>query len=133
MTNLTDEALAIGTADRSDGLNALMTKLQPLIDGGRLDNLVDLASLISDMIDLLDAAMVEKLANQFENATAATWTVSNAVRMARAEVAAAPEPPGVYALIKLLNEPDTRKGVAVVLKTLNIIARQLYPPERTTS
>ncbi|WP_223450954.1 MULTISPECIES: DUF1641 domain-containing protein [unclassified Pseudomonas] len=125
MTNLTDETLAIGTADRSEGLDALMAKLQPLIDGGRLDNLVDLLSLTSDMVDLLDAAMVEKLARLFENATAATWTVSNAVRMARAEVAAAPEPPGVYALIKLLNEPDTRKGVAVVLKTLNVIGRQL--------
>jgi uncharacterized protein YjgD (DUF1641 family) len=125
MTNLTDETLAIGTADRSEGLKALMAKLQPLIDGGRLDNLVDLLSLTSDMVDLLDAAMVEKLARLFENATAATWTVSNAVRMARAEVAAAPEPPGVYALIKLLNEPDTRKGVAVVLKTLNVIGRQL--------
>ncbi|WP_207286338.1 DUF1641 domain-containing protein [Pseudomonas sp. FW300-N2A2] len=125
MTNLTDETLAIGTADRSEGLVALMAKLQPLIDGGRLDNLVDLLSLTSDMVDLLDAAMVEKLARLFENATAATWTVSNAVRMARAEVAAAPEPPGVYALIKLLNEPDTRKGVAVVLKTLNVIGRQL--------
>ncbi|UCP09558.1 DUF1641 domain-containing protein [Pseudomonas sp. MM213] len=125
MTNLTDETLAIGTADRSEGLDALMAKLKPLIDGGRLDNLVDLLSLTSDMVDLLDAAMVEKLARLFENATAATWTVSNAVRMARAEVAAAPEPPGVYALIKLLNEPDTRKGVAVVLKTLNVIGRQL--------
>ena len=125
MTNLTDETLAIGTADRSEGLKVLMAKLQPLIDGGRLDNLVDLLSLTSDMVDLLDAAMVEKLARLFENATAATWTVSNAVRMARAEVAAAPEPPGVYALIKLLNEPDTRKGVAVVLKPLNVIGRQL--------
>lgn len=125
MTNLTDETLAIGTADRSEGLDALMAKLQPLIDGGRLDNLIDLLSLTSDIVDLLDAAMVEKLARLFENATAATWTVSNAVRMAHAEVAAAPEPPGVYALIKLLNEPDTRKGVAVVLKTLNVIGRQL--------
>ncbi|WP_223436413.1 MULTISPECIES: DUF1641 domain-containing protein [unclassified Pseudomonas] len=125
MTNLTDETLAIGTADRSEGLVALMAKLQPLIDGGRLDNLVDLLSLISDIIDLLDPAMVEKLARLLENATATTWTLSNAVRMARAEVAAAPEPPGVYALIKLLNEPDTRKGVAVVLKTLNVIGRQL--------
>ena len=125
MTNLTDETLAIGTADRSEGLDALMAKLQPLIDGGRLDNLVDLLSLISDIIDLLDPAMVEKLARLLENATATTWTLSNAVRMARAEVAAAPEPPGVYALIKLLNEPDTRKGVAVVLKTLNVIGRQL--------
>jgi uncharacterized protein YjgD (DUF1641 family) len=124
MTNLSDETLTIGTADSSAGLNALMTKLQPLIDSGRLDNIVDVLSLVSDMVDLLDAAMVEKLALQFENATAATWTISNAVRRAHAEVAAA-KPPSVIALIRLLNDPDTRKGVAVVLKSLNVIGRQL--------
>ena len=128
MTNLSDETLATSAAGMpvTPGLTALMAKLQPLIDGGRLDNIVDVLSLVSDMSDLLDAAMVEKLARLFENATAATWTVSNAVRLAKAEVAAAaPEPPGVYALLKLLNDPDTRKGVAVVLKTLNVIGRQL--------
>lgn len=124
MTNLSDETLTIGTADSSAGLNALMTKLQPLIDSGRLDNIVDVLSLVSDMVDLLDAAMVEKLALQFENATAATWTISNAVRRAYAEVAAA-KPPSVMALVRLLNDPDTRKGVAVVLKSLNVIGRQL--------
>jgi len=127
MTNLSDETLATNAAGMPaiPGLATLMAKLQPLIDGGRLDNIVDVLSLVSDMTDLLDAAMVEKLARLFENTTAATWTVSNAVRVAKAEVAAAPEPPGAYALLKLLNEPDTRKGVAVVLKTLNVIGRQL--------
>ena len=127
MTNLSDETLATSAAGMpaTPGLAALMAKLQPLIDGGRLDNIVDGLSLVSDMSDLLDAAMVEKLARLFENATAATWTVSNAVRLAKAEVAAAPKPPGAYALLKLLNDPDTRKGVAVVLRTLNVIGRQL--------
>lgn len=121
---LSDETLAIHAAG-TPGLNALMAKLQPLLDGGRLDNIVDALSLVSDMIDLLDPAMVEKLAQLFEHATASTWMIGNAVRLAKAEVAAAPEPPGAYALIKLLNDPDTRKGVAVVLKSLNVIGRQL--------
>ncbi|RVD77258.1 hypothetical protein [Pseudomonas koreensis] len=107
------------------GLNNLMEKLQPLIDNGRLDNLVDLLSLVSDTVDLLDAAMVEKLAQLFENGTAAIWTVSNAVRVAKAEVSAQSSASGILALLKLLNEEDTRKGVAVALKTLNVIGRQL--------
>lgn len=106
-------------------LNALMEKLKPLIDGGRLDNLVDLLSLISDLIDLLDPAMVEKLAQLFENATAATFSVSNAVRFAKADSAANKQPPGFYQLLKLLREPDTRRGVGFALKTLNVIGRQL--------
>ncbi|MGW8465133.1 DUF1641 domain-containing protein [Pseudomonas sp. CLCA07] len=122
--NPLDETLAVSATETPE-LSALMAKLQPLIDGGRLDNIVDLLSLASDMIDLLDTAMVEKLAQLFESATATTWAVGNAVRMAKADIGANPEPPGVYALIKLLNDPDTRKGVAVVLKTLNVIGRQL--------
>ncbi|WP_131669919.1 DUF1641 domain-containing protein [Pseudomonas parakoreensis] len=107
------------------GFTALMAKLQPLIDGGRLENIVDLLSLVSDITDLLDAAMVEKLAQLFENSAAATWAVSNAVRVAKAEISAQSAAPGTLALLKLLNEEDTRKGVAVVLKTLNVIGRQL--------
>ncbi len=42
-----------------EGLQALLDKLQPLIEGHRLDNLVDLLSLLSDLIDLLDPAMVD--------------------------------------------------------------------------
>ncbi|WP_166221052.1 DUF1641 domain-containing protein [Pseudomonas atagonensis] len=107
------------------GLTALMAKMQPLIAGGRVENLVDVLSLVSDIADLLDAAMVEKLALLFENATAATWTASNSLRLAKSEVAAMPEPPSLLTLLKLLNDSDTRKGVAVVLKTLNVIGRQL--------
>jgi uncharacterized protein YjgD (DUF1641 family) len=47
------------------------------------------------------------------------------LRQAKAETAALPESLSVFALLKLLNDTDTRKGVAVVLKTLNIIGRQL--------
>jgi uncharacterized protein YjgD (DUF1641 family) len=104
--------------------SVLMAKLKPLIDGGRMDNLIDLLSLVSDIVDLLDAPMVEKLAQLFEDATVATWTVSNAVRAAKADNAKSEQPPGFYQLLKLLREPDTRRGVGFVLKTLNVIGRQ---------
>ncbi|WP_458725617.1 DUF1641 domain-containing protein [Pseudomonas mandelii] len=119
--NVSNESI---TPPISPGSDALMEKLKPLIDGGRLDNLVDLLSLISDLVDLLDPAMVEKLARLFEGATEATWSVSNAVRMAKADSTANEQPPGFYQL-KLLREPDTRRGVGFALKTLNVIGRQL--------
>jgi uncharacterized protein YjgD (DUF1641 family) len=109
----------------SHGSDALMEKLKPLIDGDRLDNLVDLLSLISDLVDLMDPALVEKLALLFESATEATWSVSNAVRIAKADSAANEQPPGFYQLLKLLRDPDTRRGVGFALKTLNVIGRQL--------
>lgn len=109
----------------SPGFTALMAKLQPLIDSGRLENIVDVLSLVSDAVDLLDAAMVEKLAQLFETVVATTWATGNTLRMATAATSALAEPPSLYALLKLLNERDTRKGVAVVLKTLNLIGREL--------
>lgn len=52
-----------------ESLQALAVKLQPLIEGHRLDNLVDLLSLLSDIVDLLDPAMVDRLAQLFEQVT----------------------------------------------------------------
>ncbi|AZE64789.1 MULTISPECIES: DUF1641 domain-containing protein [Pseudomonas] len=107
------------------GLEALLTKLQPLLDSGRMDNVVDVLALVSDLVDMLDGAMVEKLALLFEQATAVSWNVGNAARMATAQTQAEETPPSLYGLLSLLREPDTRRGVALVLRTLNVLGRQL--------
>ncbi|MGH8382253.1 hypothetical protein [Pseudomonas sp.] len=106
------------------GLEAFLNKLQPLLDGGRLDNLVDLASLLCDLVDLLDAAMVEKLSVQFEQATALSWNLGNAIRLAKAQTRKETTPPGLYGLLLLLREPQTRRGFALVLRVLNAIGHQ---------
>ncbi|KMN15974.1 hypothetical protein TU86_02615 [Pseudomonas weihenstephanensis] len=106
-------------------LGDLLSKLEPLIQSGRLDNLVDALSLVSDTVDLLDPAMVEKLALLFEQITAATWSLGNAVRMASAQTAAQTESPSLRQLLSLLRQEDTRRGCAVALRTLNVIGRQL--------
>lgn len=107
------------------GLETLTKKLQPLLDSARLDNMVDLLSLLCDLIDMLDQAMIEKLAQQFEEATAASWMLGNALRMAKAETSAHVTAPSLYGLFSLLREEDTRRGAALLLRTLNVIGRQL--------
>ncbi|AZE47101.1 hypothetical protein C4K04_1411 [Pseudomonas chlororaphis] len=107
------------------GLDALLEKLQPLLDGGRLDNIVDLLSLLSDLVDLLDQPMVEKLARLFEEGTAVTWTLGNALRLAKTETAAQTAPPGLFELLSLLRDADTRRGMALVLRTLRVVGKQL--------
>ncbi|MDO2211768.1 hypothetical protein Q2457_25060, partial [Escherichia coli] len=57
-----------------ESLQALAVKLQPLIEGHRLDNLVYLLSLLSDIVDLLDPAMVDRLAQLFEQVTSVGWS-----------------------------------------------------------
>ncbi|AMB85351.1 hypothetical protein AWM79_08555 [Pseudomonas agarici] len=107
------------------GLEALLGKLQPLLDGGRMDNIADALALISDLVDLLDSALVEKLAGLFESATAVSWSFGNALRMAKAETTAEEGPPSLFGLLSLLRETDTRRGIALILRTLNVIGKQL--------
>ncbi|QLL16003.1 hypothetical protein [Pseudomonas chlororaphis] len=111
--------------DHNVGLETLLSKLQPLLDGGRMDNIIDALALVSDLVDLLDPALVEKLAGLFEDATAVSWSLGNALRMAKAETTAQAVPPSLYGLLSLLRETDTRRGVALILRTLNVIGRQL--------
>lgn len=84
--------------EQDAGLEALLTKLQPLLDKGRMDNVVDVLALVSDLVDMLDGPMVEKLAEE--------------------------TPPSLYGLLSLLREPYTRRGLALALRTLNVIGRQ---------
>ncbi|VDZ52433.1 Uncharacterised protein [Serratia odorifera] len=45
-------------ATQNESLTALMDKLSPLLASGRLDNVVDLLSLLSDLTDIADNALV---------------------------------------------------------------------------
>lgn len=112
-------------AGGSDALAQLNDKLQPLVDSGRLDNLVDLLALASDLVDLLDAPMVEKLGTLSEQATGAAWTLSNAWRAAQAQGLQEARPPGLGGLFQLSRDEDTRRGLALVLRTLQGLGRQL--------
>ncbi|WP_272014918.1 DUF1641 domain-containing protein [Pseudomonas aeruginosa] len=107
-----------------ESLQALAVKLQPLIEGHRLDNLVDLLSLLSDIVDLLDPAMVDKLALLFEQVTSVGWSVGNAVRVARAELLLE-QSPSLKDLLRLLRDADTRRGLVLVLGSLCSLGRQL--------
>lgn len=79
----------------------------------------------SDVVDLLDPAMVEKLALLFEQLTSVSWSLGKAVRMASAQTAADSQAPTFSQLLSLLRHEDTRRGCAVALRTLNVIGRQL--------
>lgn len=112
-------------AGGTDALALLADKLQPLADSGRLDNIVDLLALASDLVDLLDAPMVEKLGTLSEQATGTAWTLSNAWRAAQAQGLREAQPPGLGGLFKLSRDEDTRRGLALVLRTLQGLGRQL--------
>ncbi|MGK8663316.1 hypothetical protein [Serratia marcescens] len=105
-------------------LAALLEKLQPLLAGGRLDNVVDLLSLLSDVVDIADNALVEKLAGVFEGLVTLGWEGGTALQMAHSELQLNPPPAGFRALYALLKQPDTLLGLTLLLRTLQIIGRR---------
>ncbi|CAI1948214.1 hypothetical protein [Serratia marcescens] len=105
-------------------LAALLEKLQPLLAGGRLDNVVDLLSLLSDVVDIADNALVEKLAGVFEGLVTLGWEGGTALQMAHSELQLNSPPASFRALYALLKQPDTLLGLTLLLRTLQIIGKR---------
>ncbi|NCJ09812.1 hypothetical protein GW643_05340 [Serratia marcescens] len=110
--------------DELQSLAGLLEKLRPLLAGGRLDNVVDLLSLLSDVVDIADNALVEKLAGVFEGLVTVGWEGGTALKMAHSELQLSPPPANFRAAYALLKQPDTLLGVMLLLRTLQIIGRR---------
>lgn len=108
-----------------EGLAALSEKLAPLIQAGRLHNIVDLLSLVSDQIEFIDSEAAEKLSNSFEQSVSAFWLAKNSLRMAAAQVEQKDKPPGMLQLLKSFNDEDVRRSMDFVLTALKVMGQQL--------
>ncbi|VEB74426.1 Uncharacterised protein [Providencia rustigianii] len=69
----------------SESGNHFAEKLAPLLQLNRLDNIVDLLSLVSDLVDILDNSTVERLSNSFEDTLVPVWELGTAYNMAKME------------------------------------------------
>ncbi|CFR21371.1 hypothetical protein ACSMDF_12595 [Yersinia enterocolitica] len=103
----------------------LLKKLQPLITGGRLNNVVDMLSLFSDVVDIADDALVEKLSNIFEDVVSVGWESGNALRMASVELKLNSETVNYRSLYSLFRHQDTLVGIHLLLRTLQIIGQRI--------
>lgn len=115
---LKDQATQAGLAD-------LLEKLAPLLQGRRLHNIVDLLAATSDVIEMTDDAMLQKVMALYEESIGGVWMLSNALRYASAQAAASPEPPTLWQSIKKFNQSeDARRGLDVVSNVLAELGRQ---------
>lgn len=105
------------------GLQELIEKLEPLIAGGRLHRLVDLASIAADLVDMSDKYMVEKLAKAGEELVGGTWALGNAARMAGTQLRALEETPSLIGLLRLAREPEVRRGLTFLLLFAGVIGK----------
>ncbi|MBH1930093.1 hypothetical protein [Serratia rubidaea] len=110
---------------QTEALAALMEKLSPLLASGRLNNVVDALSLTSDLADIADNALVDKLAALFDDLTSAGWEGGMALKMAYSELQQNEQPATLRGLYALLRQPETLLGLMLVLRTLNIIGGRM--------
>lgn len=103
----------------------LFNKLQPLLAGGRLNNVVDMLSLFSDLVDIADNALIEKLSYLFEDVVSVGWEGGNALRMANTELKLNSEAVNYRSLYSLFRHRDTLVGIHLLLQTLQIIGQRI--------
>ncbi len=107
------------------GVAALVEKLAPLLQGKRFHNLVDLLSAISDIVDMADDAMVQKMMKGYEDVVAGAFNLNNLMRYAGAQAGAEEDPPTVWQSLRRLNrDADARRGLAMALAMLGLVGRQ---------
>lgn len=119
------KSLAILDPATERGLMELLEKIAPLLQGRRFHNLVDLASLASDGVDMFDDAMIQKLMKAYEEGIGAVWALGNASRYSAAQVAMASTPPSLFSLLRLAGNEDVRRGLYFALTFLSVVGRQM--------
>ena len=103
----------------------LLKSIAPLMAGNRLNNLVDLLAVVADLLEMADNAMVEKLAGVFDDVVTVGWEGGTALRMAWGEQANREGDISLRQVFTLLNDPDTRRGIMLLLRVLQITGQRL--------
>ena len=107
------------------GISNLVDKVVPLLQGGRFHNVVDVLSALSDVVDLADDALIQKLTRNFEVFSAAAFNLNNSLNYAIDQAGAEATPPTLWqALRRASRDEDVRRGLAVTLAFLALLGRQ---------
>jgi len=109
----------------SESADHLAEKISPLLHLKRLDNIVDLLSLLTDLVDILDLGTVEKLANSFEDTLTPVWELGTAYNMAKMEAIYDNKDQSFRSVYSLLKDPNTLRGVSILLRTLQIMGSRI--------
>ncbi len=110
--------------EKSQEMQELEAKMTMLVQTGRIDNLIDLLAVISDNIEMTTEPMVEKMIGTIDNLATAGFMGENAIRYAKREVRKS-EIPSLFGILKLMQDEETRKGLAFVLHLTKALGRQL--------
>lgn len=117
---MSEEVKVIKTAE----MQKIEDQMTMLVQTGRIDNLIDLLSVVSDQIEMTTTPMAEKMVKSLDNITSAGFVTENAVRYAMRENAKN-EIPSLFGILKMMKDDETRKGLAFMLNLTKGIGKQL--------
>lgn len=107
------------------GISDLLEKLAPVLQGRRLHNIVDLLAATSDVMEMTDDAMMQKVMGFYEESISSVWMLTNALRYASAQATSNPEPPTLWQSVRRFNKSeDARRGLDVAINMLAELGRQ---------
>lgn len=108
------------------GMESLLARVAPLVAAGRFDNIVDLLSAVSDVVNMADNAMVEKLAHDYENLASAAFKINGVMRHASDQAAAQDDLPTLWQTMRRLNrDEDARRGLLMIVNMLALLGRDV--------
>ncbi|EPC3467965.1 DUF1641 domain-containing protein [Enterobacter asburiae] len=81
--------------------------------------------VVADLLEMTDNAMVEKLAGVFEGVVTVGWEGGTALRMAWGEQINWEGDISLRQVFAMLNDPDTRRGIMLLLRVLQITGQRL--------
>src|SRR5690606_41616703 len=99
--------------------------MEPLLAGARLNRVADAVSLLADRVDRTDDYMLDKRMKGFEEGIGAAWSAGNAAHMASDQVRATETTPTLMGLIRLVKEPEVRRGLTFFLMMAGVMGRQM--------
>src|SRR5699024_2542392 len=108
-----------------EGLAELIEKLAPLLQGRRLHNIVDVLAAASDVVEMADEEMVNKLMALYENAVGTAWSLGNTLRHASLLAGQEEEPPSLWQTLRRFSkDEEARRGLSVVVNVLTLLGKQ---------
>lgn len=108
-----------------EGVADLLEKVSPLLQGRRLHNIIDLLAAVSDVVDMTDDAMVQKLMTLYEESIGGVWALTNALQYASVQAAEEEVPPGLWKILRRLNnDENARRGLVTAINLMAELGRQ---------
>jgi len=108
-----------------EGVADLIEKVSPLLQGRRLHNIVDFLAAASDVIEMTDDAMIQKLMTLYEESIGGVWAITNALQYASAQAGHKEAPPTLWKSIRRLNnDENARRGLDTAVNLMSELGRQ---------